>query len=70
MVSFDATSLLTNKPLEETIHLNIDFLYEANSDLKVSRKDLQKLFQLATTQTNFPFNENVMTKLMGLQWAR
>ena len=38
--------------------------------MKVSRKDLQKLFQLATTQTNFLFNENVMTKLMGLQWAR
>ena len=67
MVSFDATSLLTNKPFEETIHLNIDFLFEANSGMKVSRKDLQKLFQLATTQTNFLFNENVMTKLMGLQ---
>ena len=45
--------------LVETIHLTIDLLFEAKSDLKISRKDLQKLFQFATNQTNFLFNGNM-----------
>ena len=44
MVSYDVTSLFTNIPLEETINLLIDLLFEAKPDLKISRKDLQKLF--------------------------
>ena len=56
MVPYDVTSLLTNIPLKETIYLTIDLLFEAKPDLKISRKDLQKLFQFATSQTNFLFN--------------
>ena len=43
MVSCDVTSLFTNILLEKTIHLTIDLLIEAKPDLKISRKDLQKL---------------------------
>ena len=46
MVSYDVTSLFTNIPLEETINLLIDLLFEAKPDLKISRKDLQKLASL------------------------
>ena len=56
MVSYDVTTLFTNIPLEKTIHLTIDLLLEAKPDLKISRKDLHKLFQFATSQTNFLFN--------------
>ena len=70
VVSYDVTSLFTNIPLEETIHLTIDLLFEAKPDLKISRKDLQKHFQFATSQTNFLFNGSIMTKLMVLQWDR
>ena len=56
MVSYDVTGLFTNIPLEETINLSIDLLFEVKPDLKISRKDLQKLFQFATSQTNFLFN--------------
>ena len=44
MVSYDVTSLFTNIPLEETINLTINLLFEAKPDFKISRKDLQKLF--------------------------
>ena len=44
MVSSDVTSLFTNIPLEETINLTINLLFEAKPDFKISRKDLQKLF--------------------------
>lgn len=53
VASFDVTSWLTNILLEETILLTPDFLFEGKPELKISRKHLQKLFQFATSQTNF-----------------
>ena len=49
MVSYDATSFFTNISLEETVDLTINLLFEAIPDLKISRKDLQKFFQFATS---------------------
>ena len=66
MVSYDVTSLFTNIPLEETIHLTTDFLFEYKLDLKISRKDLQKLFQFATNQTSFLFNGNMYNQIDGV----
>ena len=68
MVSYDVTSLFTNIHLEETIHLTIELLFEAKPDLNISRKDLQKFFQFATSQI-FYLMETFMIRLMGLQWA-
>ena len=67
MVCDDVTSLFTNIPLKETINLTTDLLSEAKPDLKISKKDLQKLFQFATSPANFIFNGNMLIKLMGLQ---
>ena len=66
MVSYNVTSLFTNIPLEETIHLTIDLLFQAKPDLKISRKGLQKLFQFATSQTNFLFNGSVYDQVDGV----
>ena len=66
MVSYDVTSLFTNIPLEESINLTINLLFEAKPDLKISRKDLQKLFQFATRQTNFLFNGNMYDQVDGV----
>ena len=41
------------KQQQETIHLT------TKPDLKISRKDLQKLFQFVTSQTKFLFNGNM-----------
>ena len=37
MVSDDVTSLLTNIPSDESIHLTIDLLFETKPELKISR---------------------------------
>ena len=69
MVSYDVTSLFTNIPLEETIHLTIDLLSEAKLDLKINRKNLQKLFQFATSQTNFLFIGSIYDQVDGVAMA-
>ena len=56
MVCYDVTSLFTNIPLEETMHLTIDLLFEAKFDLKISRIDLQRRFNLPQVKPNFIFN--------------
>ena len=66
MISYDVTSLFTNIHLEETRHLTIDLLFEAKPDLKFSRKDLQKPFQFATSQTSFLFNGNMYDRVDGV----
>ena len=66
MVSDDVTSLFTNIPLKETINLTIDLLFEAKLDLKIRRTDLQKLFQFATSQTNFLFSGNMYDQVDGV----
>ena len=66
MVSYDVTSLFTNIPLKETANLTINLLFEANSDFKISRKDLHKLFQFAISQNDFPFNGNMYDQVEGV----
>ena len=66
IVSYDVTSLFTNIPLEKTINLTIILLFETKPDLKISRKDLQKLFLFATSQTNFLFNGNMYDQVDGV----
>ena len=66
IVSYDVTSLITNIPLGKIIYLTIDLLFEAKPDLKISRKDLRKLFQFATIQTNFLFNRNMYDQFYGV----
>ena len=70
MVSYNLTSLFSKIPLEETRNLTTDYLFEAKPDLKISRKDLQKLFLFATSQTNFLFNENIYEQIgrVAMTW--
>ena len=66
MVSYDVTSFFTNIPLEETIALTIELLFEAKPDLKIRRKDLQKLFQFGKSQISFLFNGNMYYPVDGV----
>ena len=70
IIPYDVTSLFTNIPLEETIHLTIDILFEAKPDLNISRKDLHKRFQFATSQTNFLFKGSMYDQVDGVAMAR
>ena len=65
MVSYDVSSLFTNIPLEETIHLIIYLLFEAKPDFKISRKDLQKFFRFNKGRSNILFNGNMYDEVDG-----
>ena len=59
LISFDVTSLFTNIPLEEIINIAVDVIFENYPNIKFTRKELQKLFQMVTSETRFIFNNEI-----------
>ena len=55
LVFYDVCSLFTSIPLAETIDIAVDLLFEKNFDFKISKADLRKLVQFATSGTHFTF---------------
>ena len=64
LVSYDVTSLFTNIPLQETIDITINLLFNHNPNLNITRKELKKFFLFATSKTHFIFNISFMIKSM------
>ena len=64
LVSYDVTSLFTNIPLQETIDIAINLIFNHNPNLNITRKELKKLFHFTTSQTHFIFNSKFLIKLM------
>ena len=52
-VCYDVNSLFTNIPLQETIDMAINLIFNHNPNLNITRKELKKLFLFATSQTHF-----------------
>ena len=50
------TSLFTSIPLQKTIDIAINLILNHNPNLNITRKELRKLFLLATSQTHFIFD--------------
>ena len=56
MASPDVESLLTNIPLDETIHICIDNWYNGNENLpNIPEHDFRKLLNIATKESFFSF---------------
>ena len=66
MVSYDVCSLFTNIPLNETIDLAIDLIFEHNPEIKISKRDLKELFQFATSESHFLFDGNFYDQTDGV----
>ena len=66
LVSYDVTSLFTNIPLQETIDIAINLIFNHNPNLNITRKELKKLFLFATSQTHFIFNSNFYNQIDGV----
>ena len=56
VASYDVTSLFTKIPLQETIDIAINLIFNHNPNLNITRKELKKLFLFATSKTHFIFN--------------
>ena len=73
-VSFDIKSLFTNIPLEETLDLAVETIFEHRPHLKISKKELLELFRFCTSKTNFLFDGNVYDQIdgiaMGFHWRQ
>ena len=66
LVSYDVTSLFTNIPLQETIDIAINFIFNHNPNLKIFRTELKKLFLFPTSQTHFIFNSKFYNQIDGV----
>ena len=64
LVSYDASSLFTNIPLQETIDIATNLIFSHNPNLNVTKKELKKLFLFATSKTHFLFNGKFTIKLI------
>ena len=66
LVSQDVTSLFTNIPLQETIDIAINLIFNHNPNLNITQKELKKLFLFATSQTHFLFNSKFYDQIDGV----
>ena len=66
IVSFDVKSLFTNIPLTETIDIALDLLFTQQPNFHINRYDLKQLFNIATSQTHFLFNEHFYDQTDGV----
>ena len=66
LVSYDVTSLFTNIPLQETIDIAINLIFNPNPNLNITKKELKKRFLFATSQTHFIFNRRFYNQIDGV----
>ena len=63
LVSYNVTILFTNIPLQETIDIAINLIFNHNPNLNITKKAFKKLFLFATSQTHFIFNSKFYNKI-------
>ena len=67
--SYDVTSPFTNIPLEETIDIAINLIFNHNPNVKSTRNELKNFFLFATSQTYFIFNSKFCNQIDGVSVA-
>ena len=66
LVSYDVASLFTNIRLQKTIDIAINFIFNYNTNLNITKKELKKLFLLVTSQTHFIFSSKLYNQIDGV----
>ena len=51
LIYYDICSLFTSIPLNETIDLAVKLIFDNNPNIKITKKDLKKLFEFETSGT-------------------
>ena len=64
MIWFDV-SLFTNIPMSEAIDIAINLFFKNSPDMKFPKRELQKLFRIATAETHFNFNGSIYDQIDG-----
>ena len=63
LVSYNITSLCINIPLQETIDVGINLIFNHNPNLKITKNDF---FVFISSQTHFLFNEKLYNQIDGV----
>ena len=63
LISFDVHSLFANISLKETINIVIDTIFENCPNVKFTRKELQNIFKIETSETHFIYNNEIYNQL-------
>ena len=66
LISYDICSLFTSIPLNETIDLAVKLIFDNNPNIKITKKDLKKLFEFATSGTHILFDGNYYDQIDGV----
>ena len=66
LVSSDITSLFSNIPLQEPIHIAINLIFNHNPNLNITKKQLKKIYLFAISQTYFIFNSKNYNQIDGV----
>ena len=62
LISCDVFSLFNIIPLRETIDIAVSLWFEHNTSLKITKGELKKHFDFATSGTHLIFKEHFMIK--------
>ena len=60
------TSFFINIPLQETIDIAVNLIFNHNPNLNKTRKELKKVFLFVTSQTHFIFNSKFYNQIDGV----
>ena len=66
LVSYNVTSLFTCIPLQETIDIARNLIFNHNPNLNIIKKEPKNLFLFATSQTHFIFNSKFYNQIDGV----
>ena len=66
LVSYNVISLFTNIPLQKTTDIGKNLIFNHNPNLNITKKELNKLFLFATSQTHFIFNSTFYNQIDGV----
>ena len=66
MIFYDVCNLFTNIPLKETIKLAVNLIFEKRPEIRMTRKQLTKLFEFVASGTHFLFNGDYYNQIDGV----
>ena len=65
-ISYDVCSLFTSISLKETIDTAVNLIFDKYPELKITRQELKKLFEFATSGTHFLFDSSYYDQIDGV----
>ena len=66
MIYYDVCDLFINITFKETIKLAVNLTLKKRPEIRITRKQLTKLFEFATSETRFLSNENYYDQIDGV----